>query len=33
MPWWLLPLALLQLAGCALTYAGDIEYEIDSTVV
>jgi hypothetical protein len=33
MPWWLLPLALLQLAGCALTCAGGIEYEINSTVV
>jgi hypothetical protein len=33
MPGWLLPLALLQLAGCALTCAGGIEYEINSTVV
>jgi hypothetical protein len=32
MLWWLLPLALLQLAGCALTCAGGIEYEINSTV-
>ena len=33
MPWWLLPLALLQLAGCALPDARGIEHEIDSTVV
>ena len=33
MPWWLLPLALLRLANCALTCAGGIEHEINSTVV
>jgi hypothetical protein len=33
MLWWLLPLALLQLGGCALTCAGGIEYEVNSSVV